>query len=202
MITSLPDKLQHFVARHAEIAALLSDHGSFNNQELMRNLTKEYSYLTPIVECIKRQEALLHDHDELQELFSTSALDLQDLITAELLDIDEQIKKLQLELQVLLIPPDPYDDHNIFLEIRAGTGGDEASLFAGDLCRMYLRYAELKHWDTEIIHQSVSEYGGYKEVIIRCAGKQVYAWLKFESGVHRVQRVPNTEAQGLSLIHI
>lgn len=193
---SLKLKLDKLAERQDEIHALLSDPGVINNQNRFRELSKEAAEVHPIVECYtryqKNRETISHANEMLQDADKEiRALAAEDLHQAE--EINDQ---LELELQKLLLPKDAADDSNIFLEIRAGTGGKEAALFAADLLRMYTRYAEHRGWKIETLSSTMSELGGYKEIILRVIGDGVYSRLKFESGVHRVQRVPETETQG------
>ncbi|MBT8439281.1 MAG: peptide chain release factor 1 [Gammaproteobacteria bacterium] len=194
MKASIQHKLEGLVERFEEITALLADVDVQNDQNKFRSLGKEYSQLEPVVEKYREFQVL---HDEIAE--SREMLDdpeMADLAKESIADAEESLKNIEPELQTLLIPKDPNDDKNIFLEVRAGTGGAEAALFAADLLRMYLRYAESRGWRTEMISESEGELGGYKEVVARISGEHVYSKLKFESGTHRVQRVPETESQG------
>ncbi len=196
MKESILTKLENLSERSQELEGLLAESTILANQDQFRNLSKEYAETKPIVDCfrqychvvdsLKITQDMLHDEDP--EIRSLAQEELQQYI-AQQLELEEQ-------LQFLLLPKDPDDNSNVFLEVRAGTGGDEAALFAGDLMRMYTRYAEQRGWQTEIISQNLGEHGGYKEVIIRISGQNVYSQFKFESGGHRVQRVPETEAQG------
>jgi len=186
MKDSIRRKLQKLDERHEEIGRLLSEPDVIGRQNQFRDLSMEYSRLGPVVDRYRGFLALE-----------------QDLATARELAMEEELKEIgarvdveELALQRLLVPKDPHDDSNIFLEVRAGTGGDEAALFAGDLFRMYARYAESKRWEVEVLSESPGEHGGYKEIISRIIGRGAYSLLKFESGTHRVQRVPATEAQG------
>jgi len=156
----------------------------------------EYSRLGPLVERYRRFIALERDLGFARELASGQDAETKAMGEEEIADLAPRIAAEELELQRLLVPKDPHDDSNIFLEVRAGTGGDEAALFAGDLFRMYTRYAESKGWGVEVLSESPGEHGGYKEIISRVIGRGAYSLLKFESGTHRVQRVPATEAQG------
>ena len=196
MKPSIERKLQTLVERHEELSAMLSDPGVINQQNQFRDLSREYAQLGPIVNAFKQHQAYLIEKENATGLLKESDPELQQLAKQELKYVDEQIEKLQQEIQVLLLPRDPNDDKNIFLEIRGGAGGDEAAIFAGDLCRMYTRYAESQGWTVEVINASHGEHGGYKEIILRIMGQNAYSRFKFESGVHRVQRVPTTEAQG------
>lgn len=194
MKPSIQKKLQTLVERHEEISALLSDPGVIGDQNRFRDYSKEYAQLEPIVTTFKRYESCMKDIAEMNEMLNDP--EMKQLAQLELKKAEELLPALEAELQVQLLPRDPHDDSNIFLEIRAGAGGDEAAIFAGDLYRMYSRYAEEQRWQVEFISSSVSEQGGYKEIILRIIGQGAYSRFKFESGVHRVQRVPETEAQG------
>lgn len=196
MKPSIQAKLDHLADRFEELAALLSDPETIKNQDNFRNFSKEYSDLEPIVQTYKSYQDLQENISEAELMSKDEDLEMREMAREELQSLLAEVEPLQLELQRLLIPRDPNDSRNIFLEVRAGTGGDEAALFAGDLFKMYSRYAEDKGWRVEILSANVSEMGGYKEVISRISGKDVYSHLKFESGAHRVQRVPATESQG------
>ncbi len=196
MKTSLRGKLETLSERLQEISALLSDSGVINDQERFRALSIEYAQLSPVVACFGRYQTTLDDLDVARDMLQDKDPTVRQLAQEELNIAGVLKDALELELNKLLLPIDPMDDRNIFLEIRAGTGGDEAAIFAGDLFRMYSRYAERKGWQVEIISDSPGEHGGHKEIIVRLIGQGVYSRLKFESGTHRVQRVPETEAQG------
>ena len=196
MKASIQRKLQTLVERHEEVSALLADPGVISQQNRFRDLSREYSQLEPVVNTFKRYQVCLQHKEEAKELLSSGDLELQGLAKQELKDSEEQLLKWEQDLQILLLPRDPFDDSNIFLEIRGGAGGDEAAIFAGDLYRMYTRYAEACGFQVELISASYGEHGGYKEIITRIIGQGAYSRFKFESGVHRVQRVPTTEAQG------
>ena len=189
-------KLENLCERYDEIAALLSEPEIQGNQNKFRALSQEYSQIAPLVDCYKRYELAQDDLSSAKEMASDNDPELREMAKEEVFAAEAQIDALELELQVLLLPKDPNDNRNIFLEVRAGTGGDEAAIFSGDLSRMYQRYAERKGWQTEIISENQGDHGGYKEVILRITGSDVYSQLKFESGAHRVQRVPETESQG------
>ncbi len=189
-------KLTSLSERYRELATLLSDPKAADDMNRFRDLSKEYAQLEPIVEGFARYQAFCKEIEDIRLLLEDADAEMQSLAKQEIKVAEEQKEKMEQELQVYLLPTDPHDNNNIFLEIRAGAGGDEAAIFAGDLYRMYTRYAETRRWKTEIIHESVGEHGGYKEVIVRVIGKGAYSNFKFESGVHRVQRVPDTEAQG------
>ncbi len=196
MKPSLLKKLQALVERHEELSALLSDASVISNQNQFREYSKEYAQLEAVVQTFKRHEKCLSDIDGAKELLNESDLELQQLAKQELKQAEEQLEQHEQALQLLLLPRDPHDESNIFLEVRAGAGGDEAAIFAGDLARMYTRYAEAQGWQVELMNSNASEQGGYKEIILRIIGQGAYSRFKFESGVHRVQRVPATEAQG------
>jgi peptide chain release factor 1 len=156
----------------------------------------EYAQLTPVVNNFRAWQLARDNVSSAQEMLGDPDPDMQALADEELASATEQVSVLELELQKLLLPKDPHDDSNIYLEIRAGTGGDEAAIFAGDLFRMYARYAESRKWQVEVLSESPGEHGGFKEIIARIIGQGAYSRLKFESGAHRVQRVPETESQG------
>jgi peptide chain release factor 1 len=194
MKPSLRGKLEHLAERFEEITALLADPATQQNQNLFRDLGREYAQLEPVVQTFQRYRKSESDMATAREMLDDP--EMAELAREELNSAQQAHKALEPELQLLLIPADPNDQRNIFLEVRAGTGGAEAALFAGDLYRMYLRYAETQHWQTETISESQGEHGGYKEIVCRISGTAVYSKLKFESGAHRVQRVPETESQG------
>ena len=196
MKQSIQLKLENLCERYDEIAALLSEPEVQNNQNKFRSLSQEYAQIAPLVDCYKRYEQALKMLASANEMANDSDPELREMAKEEVIDAEELMDSLDHELQVLLLPKDPNDNRNIFLEIRAGTGGDEAAIFSGDLSRMYQRYTERKGWQTEIISENQGDHGGYKEVILRITGRDVYSQLKFESGAHRVQRVPETESQG------
>jgi len=196
MKPSIEAKLQQSAHRYEELKKLLSDPDVTNDLNRYRDLSKEYSQLENLAQAYARHQAYIKQLEEAKALLKEDDAELQQLAKQEIKQIEEGSAKLEEELIVALLPRDPMDDNNIFLEIRAGTGGDEAAIFAGDLCRMYMRYAEANRWKIEIISESNGEHGGYKEIILRVIGQGAYSRFKFESGVHRVQRVPATEAQG------
>lgn len=196
MKLSIQTKLENLTHRYEELKNLLSDSKVTNDLNRYRDLSKEYSQLEPLVESFLLYRQFQAQLQDAKLLLNEEDDELQQLAKQEIKQIDESIIKLEDELQLALLPKDPHDENNIFLEIRAGTGGNEAAIFAGDLCRMYLRYAEAQRFKIEIISESVGEHGGYKEIILRVIGHGAYSRFKFESGVHRVQRVPETEAQG------
>lgn len=196
MKKSIQQKLENLCERYDEIAALLSEPEIQNNQNKFRSLSQEYAQIKPLVDCYKRYLLTLDDLATAKEMANDSDPELRNLAYEEVGEAEEQLEAINKEVQLLLLPKDPNDNRNIFIEIRAGTGGDEAAIFSGDLSRMYQRYAERKGWQTEVISESHGDHGGYKEVVLRLTGKDVYSQLKFESGAHRVQRVPETESQG------
>ncbi len=196
MKPSILSKLENLSERLQELNALLADPDTISNQDRFRALSQEYAQLTPVVDCYNSYQATLADLDTAEGMLRESDAELRELGQMELEASREKRDALEQELHRLLLPKDPSDARNIFLEIRAGTGGDEAAIFAGDLFRMYSRYAELRRWQVEIVSESLGEHGGYKEIIARIIGQGAYSRLKFESGGHRVQRVPETESQG------
>jgi len=196
MKQSIQNKLYNLLDRYEEIAGLLADPDIIGDQNQFRELSQEYAQLEPVVKCFQRYNAAKEDLAAAEDMLKDDDADVREMAVEEKNEASEKIETLELELQKLLLPRDPHDDSNIFLEIRAGTGGDEAAIFAGDLFRMYSRFAELNHWKIEIINQNLGEHGGYKEIIARIIGQGAYSQLKFESGAHRVQRVPETESQG------
>jgi peptide chain release factor 1 len=196
MKDSIRSKLETVRDRFEEISALLSEPDIIGNQNRFRDLSREYARVEPVVGLFRRYEALGRDLAAAEEMTNDGDPELRAMGEEEREELAAQREDLLTELQKSLIPPDPYDDANIFLEVRAGTGGDEAAIFAGDLFRMYTRYAEQKGWQVEILSEREGEHGGYREIISRVSGNGIYAQLKFESGAHRVQRVPATESQG------
>ncbi len=196
MNESILHKLNNLIDRHEEIAGLLADPDVIADQNQFRDLSKEYAQLEPVVNCYQDYTSALGDLKSAEEMLADSDPEMREMAMEEKTAASEQIGSLELQLQKLLLPSDPHDSSNIFLEIRAGTGGDEAAIFAGDLFRMYSRYAEERRWKVEVMSQSEGEHGGFKEIIARIIGEGAYSRLKFESGAHRVQRVPETESQG------
>jgi len=196
MKESLHLKLEKLLDRQEELDGLLSDPENINNQNKFRELSKEYAEVRPIVDCFNAYRQTTSDIKSAKEMLKDSDKEIQELAAEELKQAGKDHDRLDSELQLLLLPKDPADNSNIFLEIRAGTGGEEAALFAGDLMRMYSRYAENKGWKIERISASESDLDGFREVILRVIGEGAYSRLKFESGAHRVQRVPATESQG------
>ncbi|MFO7765132.1 MAG: peptide chain release factor 1 [Pelovirga sp.] len=188
--------LEDVADRFREVEGLLSEPSVIADQKRYRQLSKEHADLSAVVAVYNRYLQLCSDIAGNQELLGDSDPEMKELAAAELEQLEEQREQLQEELRLLLLPKDPNDDKNIILEIRAGTGGDEAALFAADLFRMYSRYAERNRWKVELMSVSETDGGGCKEVIAQISGERVYSRLKFESGTHRVQRVPDTETQG------
>jgi len=196
MKASILEKLDKLSERNEEVSALLSDAGIISDQNKFRELSKEYAELEPLIATYDSYRRLLADLDEARSMLDEGDPEMREMAREEIESSSETKAQLESELQVLLLPKDPDDDKNVFLEIRAGTGGDEAAIFSGDLFRMYSRYCELHGWRIEVLSENIGEHGGYKELIARISGSNVYANLKFESGAHRVQRVPETESQG------
>ena len=196
MKSSLLENLDRLRERFEELGAQLADPGTIADQARFRELSREYSRLDPLVRDYRAWERVLEDRQAAGEMMADADPEVRALGAEELDQTDARCAELEAALQKHLLPRDPHDERSIFLEIRAGTGGDEAALFAGDLFRMYVRYAETQSWDVEILNSSEGEHGGYREVISRIAGRGAYSRLKFESGAHRVQRVPATESQG------
>ena len=189
-------KLQELHNRHEEIAYLLSDLEVMNDRDKFTSLSKEYAELEPLVSNYKHYKLIYNELSEAKDLLQDSDSELRELAAEDVESLQPKIEKVELDLKKLLVPKDPNDTANIFLEIRAGTGGDEAAIFSGDLFRMYSRYAENNSWRVEILSERPGEHGGYREIICRVEGTAVFSQLKFESGAHRVQRVPETESQG------
>jgi peptide chain release factor 1 len=193
---SLRTKLTELVERHEEVARLLGDASTIADKERFRDLSKEYARLDVVARDFNVYRDLERDIAAAEELRASADSDMRELAEDEFKELVGRRTALERQLLLHLVPKDPHDDANLFLEVRAGTGGDEAAIFAGDLFRMYSRYAERQGWTVEVLSANQGEHGGYREVISRLAGKGAYSKLKFESGVHRVQRVPETEAQG------
>ncbi|MEM9303246.1 MAG: peptide chain release factor 1 [Pseudomonadota bacterium] len=194
MQASLLEKLGRLVDRHEELSALLADPDTIADQSRFTALSREYAQLEPVVQAMGDYQGANRGIADAEEMLADP--ELRELAQDELDTHRSRLSELEQELQLLLLPRDPRDEGNVFLEIRAGTGGDEAAIFAGDLFRMYERYAEQYRWRMEVLSSHGGEHGGFKEIITRVAGDSVYSRLKFESGVHRVQRVPETESQG------
>ncbi|MGH8369460.1 MAG: peptide chain release factor 1 [Gammaproteobacteria bacterium] len=196
MKDSIRQKLERLAARHEELSHLLADPGVIGEQNRFRELSREYARLEPLARSFAEYTHAEADILSAEDMLRDDDANIRHLAEEERHAAELRLTALEPELVRLLLPKDPYDDSNIFLEIRAGTGGDEAALFAGDLFRMYSRYAERQAWRVEILSESPGEHGGYKEIITRVIGQGAYSRFKFESGTHRVQRVPETESQG------
>ena len=194
MTPNLLRKLEALAERHEEVGRLLADPGVISDNARFRALSREYSQLEPVANALAEHDRAQHDLAE--ALTMRADAELRELAEAEIPAAQLRIAELESSLGLLLIPRDPRDEGNVFIEVRAGTGGDEAAIFAGDLFRMYARYAERHRWPLEILSSSPGEHGGFKEIVARIEGRGVFSRLKFESGTHRVQRVPETEAQG------
>lgn len=191
------EKLEGMKRRFAELETMISDPNIIARQDEWKKLTKEHAELTPIMECYDRYRSAEEEQYSLKELADAETdKAMQELLHAEYYELKERLVTLSEELKVLLLPKDPNDDKNVILEIRAGAGGEEAGLFGTELMRMYMRYAESKRWKVEEIEGSYTDLGGVKEVVLMISGQGAYSRLKYESGVHRVQRVPETESQG------
>lgn len=196
-LASLENRLNSLVERHEELSRLLGDPQVIADQKQFKTFSKEYAHLEPVVACYQAYQKANDAISSAQKMLDEETdPELKQMARDELLVQQKNLKEQEEALKILLLPRDPNDERNIFLEIRAAAGGNEAAIFAGDLLRMYTRYAENQGWSLEIISESPSEQGGYKEVITRISGTDVYSRLKFESGAHRVQRVPVTESQG------
>src|SRR5210317_1346878 len=196
LLPSIHARLQQARERHEEIALLLATQDILADQNRFRELSVEYAQLGPVVQTWEKWQQAQDAITESKVLLKSQDAEMQELASEEIAFATEEQASLERELNLLLLPKDPDDDNNIFLEIRAGTGGDEAALFAGDLFRMYQRYVESKKWQIEVINTSNGDHGGFKEIIARIIGHGAYSKFKFESGTHRVQRVPETESQG------
>jgi peptide chain release factor 1 len=196
LLASIHARLQQACERYEEIALLLSTQEILADQNRFRELSVEYAHLGPVVQTWEQWQQAEHSIKEAQLLLKNQDSEMQELAADEITAATGQQESLEKHLNLLLLPKDPDDDNNIFLEIRAGTGGDEAALFAGDLFRMYQRYVESNKWQIEIVNTSNGDHGGFKEIVARIIGDGAYSRFKFESGTHRVQRVPETESQG------
>jgi peptide chain release factor 1 len=196
MKASLLNKLDALQDRFEELTAQLGDAEVIGNQPQFRAYSKEYAEVEPVIQAYRQVLKVQGDLEGAQALLKDSDPAMREMAVEEVALAKEQLVELEANLQRMLLPRDPNDGRNVFLEVRAGTGGDEAAIFSGDLFRMYSRYAEKQGWRVEILSESLGEHGGYKEVIARVEGDNVYGKLKFESGAHRVQRVPETESQG------
>ncbi len=196
MKESIKNRLETVRERFEEVSGLLSDPDVIGDQNQFRDLSREYAKLEPVVGMFRQYESMNEDIAAAEEIAGDSDDAIREMGQEELTTLTEGRDELLLDLQKALISPDPRDDANVYLEIRAGTGGDEAAIFAGDLFRMYSKFAEAMRWSLEIVNAREGEHGGYKEIVSRISGSGIYARLKFESGAHRVQRVPATESQG------
>jgi peptide chain release factor 1 len=196
MKTSIRDRLEQVSSRYEEVGLLLSQPEVFSDQNRFRELSMEYSQLEPVVKAWQGWRNTQASIDEAKQMLGEADQEVKAMAEEELVDARRRRESLESEIQLLLLPKDPNDEKNIFLEIRAGTGGDEAAIFTGDLFRMYQKYTEGRNWSLEVISQNAGEHGGFKEIIVRVAGQGAYSRFKFESGTHRVQRVPETESQG------
>ncbi|WP_188015359.1 peptide chain release factor 1 [Vibrio harveyi] len=196
MKASILTKLETLVERYEEVQHLLGDPDVIGNQDKFRALSKEYSQLEEVTKCFQAYQQAQDDLVAAEDMANEDDEEMREMAQEEIKEAKETIERLADELQILLLPKDPNDDRNCFLEIRAGAGGDEAGIFAGDLFRMYSKYAEKRGWRIEVMSSNEAEHGGYKEMIAKVSGDGAYGVLKFESGGHRVQRVPATESQG------
>ena len=196
MIESILSKLSEVSERYVEIENLLSQPDITSNQENYIKLSKEYSDLSPIVKAFKDYEKSESSLEEAKHLVKDGDPEIREMAEIEIEDLTASIQALEIEIKRLLLPKDPDDSKDVFLEVRAGAGGDEAALFAGDLFRMYSRLSERNNWNMDVVSIREGDHGGYKELVTRIEGNDVYKQLKFEAGVHRVQRVPATESQG------
>ncbi|HEX9626823.1 MAG TPA: peptide chain release factor 1 [Acidiferrobacterales bacterium] len=196
MNPSIRNKLEQLDLRLDEVGALLSDAAVIGKQDQFRKLSREYADLQPVVALFREYRTAQAELDAARAMQGDADAELRAMAENEVATLGARIREIEQRLQILLLPKDPNDNRNIFLEVRAGTGGDEAALFAGDLFRMYHAYAGRRGWQVEVLSASSGEHGGYKEIIARIVGTGAYSRLKFESGGHRVQRVPATEAQG------
>jgi peptide chain release factor 1 len=194
MTPSIRRKLEALAERHQEIGLLLSQPEVLADNSRFRALSQEYAQLEPIAASLREHEQAERELAESHAMLEDA--ELREMAVDDVARLEQRLLDLDGELQLLLLPKDPRDEANLYLEVRAGTGGDEAAIFAGDLFRMYLRYAESRRWHVEVLSEHAGEHGGYKEIVARIEGKGAYSQLKFESGTHRVQRVPETESQG------
>jgi len=193
---SMTAKLSGLTDRYDEVSALLADPDVMGNRDQFTALSNEYAEIEPVIACFRKYESLSAELEDARSLARDDDPEMRELAEEDVSRLTGEVTETEAELQLLLLPRDPNDGANVFLEIRAGTGGDEAAIFSGDLFRMYSKYAERKRWQLEVLNARPGEHGGYKEIISRISGQDVYSQLKFESGAHRVQRVPETETQG------
>ena len=194
--TSIQAKLAAIAERREELSVLLSDVDTIENRERYARLSREFAELEPVIAAYHEFESTSSELDEAVGLQADDDAAIRELAREDAAELRARLEDIEARLGNLLIPKDPDDERNVFLEVRAGTGGDEAAIFAGDLFRMYARYAEERGWSVGVLNERPGEHGGFKEIIARVEGKRVYSRLKFESGAHRVQRVPETESQG------
>ena len=190
------DKLQTIIDKHSLLSEQLADPEIFNDQKKLTTTAKEHSSLEDVVNVGKEYLAVLQNIEDDKSILNGDDAELKEIAQEELIELESRKDKLESDLKILLLPRDPNDDKNLILEIRAGTGGDEAALFAADLFRVYTRYAERKNWKYKVMDSSETGIGGIKEAIVSIQGKGAFGMLKYESGVHRVQRVPKTETSG------
>jgi len=196
MLTSIQTRLDQVQERMQEVAMLMAEPDAANDSQHFQALAREYGQLEPVVSVYQQWQQVHADLQTAHEMLAGNDAEMQAMARDEINENKTLQTGLEAQLQILLLPKDPNDDRNVYLEVRAGTGGDEAAIFAGDLLKMYLRYVETQGWQVELISESHGEHGGYKEVIALVKGHAAYSQLKFESGTHRVQRVPETESQG------
>jgi len=196
MLDSIQTRLERVQDRLQEVTMLMAEPDAANDSQKFQALSREYGQLEPVVAVYNQWQQASQDYQTAKEMLSGDDPEMRTLAEDEMQQSQQSIEQLEHQLQILLLPKDPNDDRNVFLEVRAGTGGDEAAIFAGDLFRMYLRFAETQGWSIDLISQSDGDHGGFKEVIALVKGQAAYSQLKFESGTHRVQRVPETESQG------
>ncbi len=196
MKSSIVRRLEQLAERHEELSGLLAEPAIASDGEKFRRYSMEYAELAPVVDAFRRWRQAQHELSSAEQLAKEGDADMRAMADEEADVLRADMPALEAALHGLLVPRDPLDGANVFLEIRAAAGGDEAAIFAGDLFRMYTRYADRRGWQAEVVNSHAGEHGGYREIIARVAGADVYSRLKFESGTHRVQRVPATEAQG------
>ena len=196
MNKSLKVKLDQLLERYEELGILLGDSQVISDQPRFRTFAREYADIEPVVLCFSSLEATSGELAGARQMLQDEDAEIQAMATIEVATLEQRLETLEDQLQKLLLPRDPQDGSNVFLEVRAGTGGNEAAIFAGDLFRMYARYAENQNWQMEILSERPGEHGGFKEIVAKIDGKDAYGKMKFESGAHRVQRVPQTESQG------
>ncbi|HEY9132497.1 MAG TPA: peptide chain release factor 1 [Dyella sp.] len=194
MTPSIRRKLEALAERHEEVGLLLGQPDVLSDNNRFRELSREYAQLEPVTASLREHDRAEHELADAQSMLDDP--DMREMAAEDIARLEQRLIELDGELQILLLPKDPRDEANLFLEVRAGTGGDEAAIFAGDLFRMYTRYAERRRWHVEVLSEHPGEHGGYKEIVARIEGAGAFSRLKFESGTHRVQRVPETESQG------